>query len=460
MTDLWRLDATAQAALIRDGELSALDLVDAAIERIEQNEPAIHALASHDFDAARARARGPLTGPFAGVPFLVKDLVGYPGLPHRMGSRLFAQQVATEHTPYSAALEAAGVVVLGKSTTSELGILGSTETLLEGTTHNPWDHSLSAAGSSGGSAAAVAARMVPMAHASDGGGSIRIPASVNGVFGLKPSGERMRVSGPGDLMGLLVDHCVSWSVRDSAQLFSLTERTDGPLPTIGFVRGPSERRLRVGAYDTTLVGTRPSAANRVAFEETVALLESLGHEVVETEPPPISGAEVGHAFFTLAGQQLSQLAAMVAPMLGRPVGEAELEPATLALIEWFGKQPSEAITEAMALLERAAPLMDDYLGRFDVVLCPTIPIDPSPIGTMPPTLDYETLLDRMKALAGYTPIHNFAKVPAMSVPLHQSEAGLPVGSQFAARRGEEATLFALAYELEAARPWAERVPVL
>ena len=288
MTELWRLDASAQAALVQKGELSASELVDAAIDRTEALEPALNALSSHDFDAARARASGELSGPFAGVPFLVKDLVGYPGLPHRLGSRLFAGQVAAEHTPYSAALEAAGLVVLGKSTTSELGLMGSTETLLDGPTLNPWDRSLSASGSSGGSAAAVAARMVPFAHASDGGGSIRIPAAINGVFGLKPSGDRMRVSGPGDMQGLVVDHCVSWSVRDSARLLALTEQKDGPLAPVGFVDGPLARRLRIGAYDETLLGARPSPANRRAFEQTMALCESLGHEVIVVEPHALS----------------------------------------------------------------------------------------------------------------------------------------------------------------------------
>lgn len=460
MTDLWRLDATAQAALVRDGELSALELVDAAIARIEALEPELHALSSHDFDAARERARGELGGPLAGVPFLAKDLLGVPGLPHRFGSRLFAQQVANEHSPYSAALDAAGLNVLGKTTTSELGLMGSTETLLEGATHNPWDLSLSAAGSSGGSAAAVAARLVPMAHASDGGGSIRIPAGVNGVFGLKPSGERMRTSGPGDMNGLVIDHCVSVSVRDSALLLSLTERDDGPLTPVGFVDGPVPRRIRIGAYHQTLMGAEPSAANREAFEKTVALCESLGHEVVVTDPPPIAGPDVSRAFFTMAGFQLTQLSAMVAPMLGRPPGPDELEPLTLALMAWFAEQPADAFEKAMATLTTAAAAMTDYLAEVDVTLCPTIPVDPYPLGSLTPTMSREAFLERTEALAGYTPIHNFAKAPAMSVPLFQSAAGLPVGSHFAASPGAEATLLSLAYELEAAAPWADRLPPL
>ncbi len=255
---LQSLDATAQAALVASGELTATELVDAAIARIEALDPQLGALASTDFERARSRAASDLSGPFAGVPFLVKDLIAYPGLPHTMGCRLLASQTPTAGTPYSERLDAAGLVVLGKTTTSEFGLLGSTETLLHGVTHNPWDPTRSAGGSSGGSAAAVAARMVPMAHASDGGGSIRIPAAMNGVFGFKPSGDRMAPSSPHDMHGLLVDHCVTISVRDSARMLAATERDDTSLPKVGLVTGASPQRLRIGYYATTLMGAAPS----------------------------------------------------------------------------------------------------------------------------------------------------------------------------------------------------------
>lgn len=185
--ELFRLDATAQAELVRTGEVSALELLDATVARIEQLEPRVHALAAHDFDAARRRAALAPEGPLGGVPFLVKDLVAYPGLRHAMGARLFALNVPTEGSPYTERLDAAGLIVFGKTTVSELGLLGSTETRLEGVTRNPWDLARSAGGSSGGAAAAVASGMVPLAHASDGGGSIRGPAAMNGLFGFMPS---------------------------------------------------------------------------------------------------------------------------------------------------------------------------------------------------------------------------------------------------------------------------------
>ncbi|MCA9625218.1 MAG: amidase, partial [Myxococcales bacterium] len=455
--ELWELDATELAARIARGELSALEAVEAAIARIDALEPKVHALASRDFEAARARARLAPTGPFGGVPFLVKDLLGYPGMRHASGSRLFASLVATEPTPYSEALDAAGLIVLGKTTTSELGLLGSTETLLEGVTHNPWDRSRSACGSSGGSAAAVACRMVPMAHASDGGGSIRLPAAMNGVFGLKPSGGRMRPSAPADMFGLVVDHAVTVSVRDSAQLLALTERPDGELAPVGHVTGPSRERLTIGIYERTLLGAEPGEESRKALEATAGLCRDLGHEVVVVEPPPIDGHVVGEVFFTLAGHFLAQLAEMLAPMLGGPPGPDHLEPFTLAVLAAYRDKPAGAMERALAELERLAKTMQGYLARVDVTLCPTSPIEGMPLGHLAPTLDAELLMQRTAELAGYTAIHNMAKAPAMSLPLFQTAEGMPLGSHFAAARGEDARLLHLAYELEAARPWRGRV---
>ena len=266
--DLSHLDATGQAELVARGELSALEHVDAAIARIEALEPRIHAVASTDFEAARARARTSPKGVFGGVPFLVKDLLAYPGQRHAMGARLFRDHVAPAGSPFTERLDAAGLVVLGKTTTSELGLLGSTEARLYGVTRNPWDLDRSATGSSGGSAAAVASGMVPMAHASDGGGSIRIPASACGLFGLKPSLRRCVSAGP-DIDGLLIEHCVTRTVRDSARLLSVLEDPSSPLPSIGLIERPSARRLRIGAYARTLGGEMPAPSVAEALARTI-----------------------------------------------------------------------------------------------------------------------------------------------------------------------------------------------
>ncbi len=464
-------DATAQAALIRAGEVTATELVEATITRIETRNPAINAVSATSFDAALARASEPLDGALAGVPFLVKELIAYPGLRHSMGSRLLAQNVAQQSTPYSERLDAAGLVVLGATTTSEFGLLGSTETLLDGQTLNPaaTDHHLSGAdfswaeqvkdtqekllsagGSSGGSAAAVAAKLVPMAHASDGGGSIRIPASMTGLFGFKPGRYRTVPSGPADMNGLLIDHCVSRSVRDSALLLSLTEgHPQGTDDAVGFVRSADKKRLRIGVYRETLLGSLPDPKALESLEKARTLCAELGHEVIDTQPPPIDGRAISDGFFLSAGAGIAQIAAMMDPLLGAPVGPQVLEPFTLELLAWFRAQPEGALELATTTLEKEGAAMRAYLESFDVVLCPTVPVAPWALGTLAPTLDRETLIARTETLAGYTPIHNIAGVPAMSVPLGPSDSA-PIGAHFAASMGREATLLALAYELEEA----------
>lgn len=454
MTDtLANLDATAQAELVARGELSALELVDAAIARVEALEPELHALAATDFEAARDRAKAGLDGPLAGVPFLIKDLAAYPGLRHSMGSRLFAANVAREPTPYSRRVDAAGLVVLGKTRCSEFALLGSTETLLEGVTRNPWDPRRSATGSSGGSAAAVAAGMVPVAHASDGGGSIRIPAAANGLFGLKPGPARVAPTAEADMHGLLIDHCLSWTVRDSALLLSLTSAEP-----FDFVAGPNPERLRIGVYTETLPGAEPAPEIAAACEATARLCAELGHRPIPTPPPPVDGARVSRAFFTVAGATMAGLCEAMAGVLGRPPGPDELEPFTLELIDWYRGLPEQAAAAALAEIEESGATMRRFLGDFDLVLCPTLPIAIPELGWLAPTLDRETIIERTEALAGYTPIHNMAGVPAMSVPLHSDGAGLPMASHFAGPRGCEARLLSLAYELEKAAPWIGRRP--
>lgn len=453
------LDATAQAALVRDKEISAVELIDAAIARIEALEPRIGALASHDFDRARDAAKTPGDGLFAGVPFLLKDLLAYPGLPHTMGSRAMRGNVAAQGSPYAAAFDAAGLIVLGKTKTSEIGLLGSTETLLDGPTLNPWDLSRSATGSSGGSAAAVAAGMVPFAHASDGGGSIRIPAAACGLFGLKPTRGRTLATGmeAGDLLGMLSEHCVSRSVRDSAALLAVTQ--SDALPELPFVREPSRARLKIGFYDRTLVGEGPSEDIANALASTVALCGELGHEVVEAAPPPVDGPAISEAFFAAAGAGLTGFRGMLEGMFGRPLGADDLEPFTWALIEWFAAQPQGTLERAQSACRSAAAKYLEHLAAYDVLLCPTTPDVAPPLGTLAPTKPREALVGLTERLAGYTPIASIAGVTAMSVPSGLSSEGLPIGMHFAAGAGEEAKLLHLAYELEAARPFPRPAPL-
>jgi amidase len=301
--------------------------------------------------------------------------------------------------------------------------------------------------------------MVPLAHASDGGGSIRIPASVCGLFGFMPGRGRIVPTGQAFPYDMLRDHCVSRSVRDSALLLSLTEERNGPAgPPVGYVDRPIDRRLRVGFYARTIMGDAPDPEVARALDRTVALCAELGHEVVEAAPPAFDGPTLSAGFFTLAGFAMDQVATMMQGMLGRPVGPDDMEPFTLSLIERYRGLPSDAVARAMAAFEDAAGRMRAFLEGYDVALCPTVRIAPLAIGELSPELDRETLIRRTEELAGYTPIHNIAGVPAMSVPLFTAKAGWPIGSHFAARRGQEATLLGLAYQLEEAAPWRARWP--
>ena len=456
---LSRLDAVAQAELVRSGELSAAELLDAYEQRLRAVNPLLRAVVTSDLDAARERAKA-ASGPFAGVPFLVKDVVAYPGMRCSLGSRLFATHVPREGSPFTARLDAAGLVTVGKTATSELGLLGSTETLLEGVTHNPWDLSYSAGGSSGGAAAAVAAGLVPLAHANDGGGSIRVPASICGVFGLKPSRGRTAPTSiiESDFAELVSDLCISRTVRDTALFLSIVE-ADSPrgLERVGHVLGPSKRRLRIGAWTTTLLGTEPDADVLAAFERTTRLCRELGHIVVETKPPALDGAALSDGFFAVAGSAISGLAQMMSGMLGRAVGAGDLEPFTLALVESFRADPSR-LTAARSAFERAGAAYTQAVRGYDVVVTPTLSVASWRIGHLSPMLDARTLIERTEQAVNYTCIQNVVGVPAMSVPLTISPQGMPIGSHFAAPFGGEAVLLALAYELEAAGAFQDGLP--
>lgn len=259
-------------------------------------------------------------------------------------------------------------------------------------------------------------------------------------------------------MGMLIDHVVSRSVRDSALMLSLLEADEPPGGKLGYVRGPSPKRLRIGFYTQTALGEQPAAEVDVALAQTVALCRGLGHEVREVNPPAVDGEASAQAFFVLAGAGLDQLARTLEPMLGAPLSPAQLEPFTLELLGRYRALPEGAAACAVADVERAGAAVRATMDKIDVLLCPTMPNVAPPLGTLAPTLRYETLLARTKTLAGYTALHTFARVPAMSVPLAMSEAGLPIGSHFAARSGAEGMLLHLAYELEAAAPWAHRWP--
>jgi amidase len=454
---LARLDGIAQAELVARGEVSAAELIQAAMRRSAALDPQLNAVVTEAFDRALARVAAGVSGPFGGVPYLLKDLTDWQGVRCTHGSRLFLDSVSERSGPLVVASEATGLVVLGKTNTPEFGLLPSTESLALGPCHNPWDAVRSTGGSSGGAAAAVAAGIVPLAEASDGGGSIRIPAACCGVFGLKPS--RGRVLDTGDEPGawdIDVHHCVSRSVRDSALLLAHTERV-APLPQVGFVRDPVRTRLRIAVSTQTPRGEEPEPEVRDAALAAAHLCASLGHIVFEAAPAYSGEAFIEH-FLTLWAHGP---AGLVEQLGARGVDPAAvLEPWTLGLAAEYRAKPLGSLAAALAFFAETEHTVDAFFDGADVWLTPVLAAAPPPLGELAPDVPFATLRERCIRWVAYTPIHNVAGTPAMSVPLGWSTGGLPIGVQFAARRGGEATLLALAYELEAAAPWVERWPAL
>ena len=457
-------DATETAARIRRGEVSAAEVVEAAIARAETLQGTLNFIVNSDFDRALAKARaGTPSGPFGGVPFLVKDLVDYRGLPTRSGSQSGRYApVATTQERNIDAFDRAGLVTLGKSATPEFGFLPTTEPIATGLTRNPWDLTRSSGGSSGGSAVAVAAGVVPVAHASDGGGSIRIPASNCGLFGLKPS--RARIVGTEaqrQISDFSVEHVLSRTVRDSAAMLALTEATSlrTRFPPVGMVAGPAARRLRVGVLLENGLGYSPTPEVVAATDHATKLVAGLGHHIDYTHLP-YDGGQFIQDFLLFWAAGAMGLADRLAQVMHRAPDEHVLEPFSLGLAAMARKAGPQAIGAAMQRLQANALAYDTWFPahQFDVVLSPVLSSGPLLLGEVGPLVAFDTLVARLTEYVGYTPIHNIAGAPAMSVPLYWTEAGLPIGTMFSARAGNERMLFELAYELEAASPWAQRIP--
>jgi amidase len=366
-----------------------------------------------------------------------------------------------DDAPLVARLRESGAVLLGKTTTPEFGWKGLCDSPLTGITRNPWSLAHTTGGSSGGAAAAVVCGMGQLASGSDGGGSIRIPASCCGVFGLKPSRGRMvGTRGDNRPLSLSVSHVHTRTVRDSAAMFAAIEDAapGSRHPPVGLVTAPLRRRLRVGLVVDGGTGKAPSAEVRAATESAAALMRQLGHAVIPTAWP--MGREFINDFLLLWAEGAAEFADAIAGFAGRPVDADLLEPFSLGLVRMWKNAPPAAPREAFARLQKAAQAYDPWFAsnRFDVVMSPVLAWAPPPLGAVGPTVPFDTLIERLTEYVGYTTYHNVAGAPAMSVPLHWTDSGLPVGTQFAARTGGEGLLFQLAYQLEAARPWAHKAP--
>jgi amidase len=403
------------------------------------------------------------------VPFLLKDLVAsYAGVRMTSGATFLRDFVPDHDSELVARLKRAGLIILGKTNTPEFGILPTTEPRLFGPSRNPWNTGRTTGGSSGGSAAAVAAGLVPIAHGNDGGGSIRIPASCCGLFGLKPTRARNPL-GPdyGDIFGgLVIDHALTRSVRDSAALLDATSGPDvgdpywAPPPVRPFLHevGADPGRLRI-AYTTEAATGVPVHADCVsAVREAAALCADLGHEVVEAAPA-VSGELVTQAFITVWAAGCAWTIDGLTLVTGQTPTPDQFEPLTWALYEMGRQQSASAYLLAVTALQRVARDIARFFANYDLLLTPTLAEPPVPLGTFdsPPENPLQGLL-RAAEFIPFNPVCNFTGQPAMSVPLFWNADSLPVGTHFIGRFGDEATLFRLAAQLEAARPWAIRRP--
>lgn len=454
-------DATELASLIRKKEISAAEAVGEAIARAEAVQPLLNILVTDTFAMARSRAKTDLRGPFAGVPFLVKDLDNVAGVVTRSGSASTAGQApAARDDAFVAAMFSAGLVCIGKSACPENGYLPTTEPLAFAPTRNPWDTTRSTAGSSGGAAAAVAAGVVPMAHANDGGGSIRFPAANNGLVGLKPSRGRMISEQPGARpLDLAVQGVVSRTVRDTAGFFAATEAagSGAVLPPVGLVTGPGKKRLRVGILTRGFAGFEPDPEVAGIVEATAKLLEAQGHVIAGRTIWP-TAPTFGEDFLAFWSLGAAQDVAAAEKRLGRKADDRMVEPFTLAMAANASKLKPEDIEGVQNRLLAAAAAYDSWMMGFDIVISPLFASPPSLLGYLRGDVPFDTLRERLLHEVGYTLIHNVAGAPAISLPMGWTKAGLPVGVQFSAAYGAERTLLEIAYEMELAQPWRGRRP--
>jgi amidase len=466
--DLAFLDATAQAELVARGDLTASELVDAAIQRVERVDPQLNAVIHRRFERARAEAPA-ARGPLAGVPFLVKDAVCHTaGDPYHAGMQVLkdAGWIEPEDTWLATRFRNAGFVFVGKTNTPELATSITTEPLAYGPTHNPWDASRSTGGSSGGSAAAVAAGLVPVAHGNDMGGSIRFPASMCGIVGLKPTRARTTL-GPdfGEYWGPLTHEFVlTRSIRDTA---AVLDAVAGAAPGDPYTAPPPVRpyrdevgapvgRLRIGFRTQTPDGDASGADAVAAVESVARLLAELGHDVGAAEIPALDSS-YNQAFITVLSTAVARDVARWSARLGRDITD-ELEP-TNTFFATMGSQFSSvdyiaALEDLQAWTRRVAAWWTDH----DILVVPTSPEPPVLLGDLAPNNPDPAVGARMGRLVTFCSPFDVTGQPAMSLPLHWNDDGLPIGVQLVAAYGREDVLLRIAAQLEVARPWADRRP--
>jgi amidase len=467
--DYAKFDALGLADLVAKRDVSPAELVEEAIARVEKHNPKINAVIFKTFDRARSAAKLPVQGPFAGVPFLLKDILGtQKGVPSRQGSNFVPPVPAPHDATLVRRFTAAGLISIGKTNVPEFGLVPTTEPTIYGSCNNPWELDHSSGGSSGGSGAAVAAGIVPIAHANDGGGSIRVPASANGLVGLKPTRGRNPL-GPdlGDIMGGLVcEHVVTRSVRDTAAALDITagnEQGDPywapPKPNSYLEESrTAPGKLKIAFATTSIFGQKFDPECVAAVQSTAKLLESLGHHVEEASPA-IDAAALMQSFMPVWASGLAMLIDGTAMMTNRPAHESDFQGMTWGLYQ-MGKTITAAQYQMCWFqLHSIARQVAHFHETYDVWMATTMGAPPVRNGTFDfhekdPVKAFAPIIDYLPV----TPLQNATGQPAITLPLHWAANGLPVGVHFAGRFGDETTLLRLAGQLEQAKPWANRHP--
>lgn len=470
-TDTRWLDATDQAALVHRGDVSAAELLEAAIERIEAIDPTLNAVIIRWFDEARQTASHLPDGPFRGVPFLLKDLwAHYAGQPLTNGCNALKRTLPLSPTDTTlvSRFRQAGLNIAGRTNSPEFGSLPTTEPIAWGATRNPWSREHSPGGSSGGSAAAVASGMVPFAHASDGGGSIRIPASCCGLVGLKPSQGRITLGPFRDESNLGVELCVSRTVRDTAALLDAVhgpgvgDTVIAPEPLRPYLAevGAAPGRLRIGLLDEHPLGEALHDDCRVAVRSAAALLESLGHHVELGSPAALANRDFGRRFSALWSTNMGVSLQRIETQLGRATNDDEVEPVNRAQAEFAKNVSGVDYASALAAnVEFRRALQQWWADGWDLLLTPTLAEPPTLLGTFANDRAAPmTAMVRASAFVPFTPAFNSSGQPAINLPLHWNDAGLPIGVQLVAAYGCEDVLLRVAAQVESAQPWAHRHP--
>ena len=451
------LDAVGLVDAIQSGRVGRAEVVEAAIARTEAVNAAVNGLAYRAFDRARAEAAEPSAPPFtgflSGVPTFVKDNVDVAGLPTMRGTDAWTPRPADSDSDFARLYLATGMTPLGKTQMSEYGFSASAEHPRLGPVRNPWNTDHTAGASSSGSGAFVAAGAVPIAHANDGGGSIRIPASCNGLVGLKPSRGRLPLDKEVSRMPirLVANGVVTRSVRDTAAFYREAERIwrAPKLPPIGDVTRPGKQRLRIAVITRSPLRESSPEVRELTLK-TAGLLEELGHRVDHVEKPPVPSSFAADFLLYWGLLALGQI-----QMSGRAAGfdRSRLDNLTLGL-DRLARRNLHRLPLALIRLRGAHRHTARFAQTYDAVLTPTLADETPPIGYLDPTADYQQIIDRLEVWVAFTPLQNVTGEPAISLPLAESANGLPVGMMLSAAVGEEVRLLELAYELEEARPWA------